>query len=857
MKRSHLRTAAIAVCLSCLAAGLVAVTAQASASGSQAALRTNGWPSQYAPGSLQPAGLALGSLISSLTDASRPTAVHAGLRAPGAAYPSSYDLRKLGKAPPIEDQGNFGTCWDFAALGALESSMLPGDAQVFSADNLALKTEGYGAGGGTMLDAGGYLARWAGPILASQDAYGDNYTPPGLTPAYHVQNIFFLPKRANQYDNGAIKAALTNYGAVDVAMYFHAETYPLWQELLDMVRSTWNPDHNAYYSNGSKYPGHQVDIVGWDDKYPRENFATKPPGDGAFIVRNSWGTSFGDQGYFYVSYYDTRLARITLSMVFEGAEPTDNFSAIYQYDLAPTGTPWGASSDKGWMANDFTAAKSDLLSAVSFWAMAPNSRYTIYAKTGSAKTLTAEGSGGFSLEGYHTVHLARPMQLVAGQRFRVAVKLTTPGVTSPIKLGPTLGPTGTKQSFVSSDGRTWTDVSKLKGDKAMSVCLKAFTRSAAPTPGSGDWAAVSTSSGCAINAWDVSVDTLALKKDGTLWAWGSNPRGNLGLGTVDLDAHPTPTQVGSASGWAAVSNSGVNTLAIKKDGTLWAWGDNRLGQLGLGLGLADLYAHPTPTQVGSASDWAAVSAGDFHAVALKKDGTLWAWGFNYYGELGLGDTHDRDAPTQVGSASNWAAVSANDYSTLALKKDGTLWSWGMNDYGQLGLGTADTNAHPTPTQVGSASDWAAVSPSGAWSTLALKKDGTLWAWGFNSKGQLGLGDTVDRLTPTEVGSTSGWAAVSAGFGHTLAIKKDGTLWSWGVNDFGQLGRGTADTNAHPTPTQVGSTSGWAAVSAGYGHALAIKKDGTLWAWGLNVDGELGLSDTAERDVPTEVGGGSP
>jgi hypothetical protein len=339
------------------------------------------------------------------------------------------------------------------------------------------------------LEVASYLARWAGPILASQDAFGDGYTPPGLMAAYHVQNVFFLPPRANQFDNGAIKSALMKYGAVDASIDAPETEQSWWEWLIGAshyAKRFWNSDHNAYYYWGTACVDHAVDIVGWDDNYSRNNFTTKPPGNGAFIVRNSWGTSFGDKGYFYVSYYDTSLARHDWSAVFDGVEPTGNFSDIYQYDVGRSSN-WGASSDTAWMANDFTAAKSDLLSAVSFW-VDPNSRYTMYAKTGSASTLTAEGSGTFSLAGYHTVHLARPMQLVAGQRFRVAVKLTTPGDKTPIVLGPTLGPAGTNQSFVSRDGRTWTDVSTLKGDRAKSVCLKAFTRPAivcVTSPGTG------------------------------------------------------------------------------------------------------------------------------------------------------------------------------------------------------------------------------------------------------------------------------------------------------------------------------------------------------------------------------------
>ena len=262
-------------------------------------------------------------------------------------------------------------------------------------------------------------------------------------------------------------------------------------------------------------------------------------------------------------------------------------------------------------------------------------------------------------------------------------------------------------------------------------------------------------------------------------------------------------QTPSSREWAAVSTGDDYTLALKKEGTLWTWGANDCGQLGLG----GTIGRDVPTEVGSESDWAAVSGAGGSTLALKTDGTLWAWGYNGGGQLGLGSA-DNDAhatPRQVGSASDWAAVSVGEMCTLALKKDGTLWAWGDNSYGQLGLGSADNDAHATPRQVGSESDWAAVSAS-TYDTLALKKDGTLWAWGDNAHfGELGLGDTTDRHTPTQVGSASDWAAVSGRVDFTLALKNDGTLWAWGFDHSGQLGLGGPDNyDPHPTPTKVGN-----------------------------------------------------
>jgi alpha-tubulin suppressor-like RCC1 family protein len=365
-------------------------------------------------------------------------------------------------------------------------------------------------------------------------------------------------------------------------------------------------------------------------------------------------------------------------------------------------------------------------------------------------------------------------------------------------------------------------------------------------------AVVTISVGAAARDWVAGFcggwGALGLGEAGTLWAWGRNDAGQLGLGVPDADPHPTPAEVGATADWAAVSGGAAHAVALKKDGTLWAWGDNSAGQLGLGETTTTVCV---PTEVGSADDWASITCGARHTVALKRDGTLWAWGDNGNGRLGLGDGTQRTTPTQVGGAGDWAAVSGGWDHTLSLKKDGTLWSWGYNGNGQLGLG--DTSQRLIPTQVGSAGDWAAVS-GGNSCTLAVKEDGTLWSWGYNGNGQLGVGDTSERISPAQVGRDRDWAAVSCGNSHSLALKRDGSLWAFGWNGVGQLGLG--DTNDRDAPTQVGSDTGWATVSGGQYSTVALKRDGTLWSWGYNANGQLGLGDTDQRDTPTEVGMGS-
>jgi alpha-tubulin suppressor-like RCC1 family protein len=183
---------------------------------------------------------------------------------------------------------------------------------------------------------------------------------------------------------------------------------------------------------------------------------------------------------------------------------------------------------------------------------------------------------------------------------------------------------------------------------------------------------------------------------------------------------------------------------VKRDGSLWAWGDNRSGQLGLG----DERERLAPTRVDGASDWASTSAGGNHSVAVKSDGSLWAWGWGSNGRLGLGDYRDRFTPTRVGEASTWATASAHGEHCLALQRDGSLWAWGDNKYGVFGVGD-EVRSRLGPTRVGEANDWAMASAGGDCS-LALKRDGTLWAWGMNAYFRLGLGHPRRLSVPTQV-----------------------------------------------------------------------------------------------------------
>ena len=279
--------------------------------------------------------------------------------------------------------------------------------------------------------------------------------------------------------------------------------------------------------------------------------------------------------------------------------------------------------------------------------------------------------------------------------------------------------------------------------------------------------------------------SLAIQDDGHLWAWGNNYYGQLGDST-HADSH-TPKEV-STEQWAAVSAGRAFTVAIKGVGTLWAWGANGLGQLGDGT-LIDR----DPKQIADNSDgsWIAVSAGYSHSLALRADGSLWAWGNGGSGALGDGTTDSHLTPTRIGNGNDWVAVSAGGSHSMALKADGSLWTWGINE-GRLGDGTMDD--HYSPTCIEPDSVWTAVS-AGASQSLALKEDGSLWSWGVNYEGEVGDGTTSRRLAPYRIAGE--WLAVTARQLHSMALKADGTLWAWGWNEYYQLGDGTTDDSWVP------------------------------------------------------------
>ena len=325
--------------------------------------------------------------------------------------------------------------------------------------------------------------------------------------------------------------------------------------------------------------------------------------------------------------------------------------------------------------------------------------------------------------------------------------------------------------------------------------------------------------------------TMAIKADGSLWAWGDNSDGQIGSGE---SARWRDIPIKIMNSVVSVSAGVSHTLAIKNDGSLWAWGDKSYGRQ-LDDGTPRSYIRPGEIMDSVES----VSVGYNHTMVIKADGSLWAWGINYTGTLGDGTRLDRYTPVKI--MDSVASVSAGSFHTIAIKADGSLWAWGYNFHGELGDGT--NTLRDTPIKI---MDSVVSVSAGNRHTMAIKTDGSLWAWGLNDYSQLGDGTTTNRYTPVKIMDSV--VSVSAGVSHTMAIKADGSLWAWGLNDYSQLGDGTT-TNRY-TPVKIMDSV--ISVSAGDSHTMAIKNDGSLWAWGNNNRGQLGDGTTIDRYIPVKI-----
>jgi alpha-tubulin suppressor-like RCC1 family protein len=346
------------------------------------------------------------------------------------------------------------------------------------------------------------------------------------------------------------------------------------------------------------------------------------------------------------------------------------------------------------------------------------------------------------------------------------------------------------------------------------------------------------------------------KADGTVWMWGDNNKGQLGNGGTE-ERH-SPTLVSELSGITAVKGGLQHGVVRKNDGGVWTSGTNTSGQLGTGA--ADngrsTYAALASPALTSPHSVVAVAAGRYHTLALRNDGTVWAWGANNLGQLGNGNNSMQASPVQVGGGTPLTgvqAVAANYEFSMALKTDGTVWTWGANADGQLGNNTITGSNLPVQVQTVSATPLTDVVEiaAGYWHALARRSDGTVWSWGYNADGELGSGSTSSsRRQAGPVTALAQVKTITAANRQSLAVRQDGTVWGWGSNGGNELGLGVGGN--HPTPKQLPGIADIHSVASGWNFAVALGMDGSVWSWGTNTRGQLGDGTTQPRATAQKI-----
>ena len=430
---------------------------------------------------------------------------------------------------------------------------------------------------------------------------------------------------------------------------------------------------------------------------------------------------------------------------------------------------------------------------------------------------------------------------------------------------PTAGSHSISLPFETGSSITWPDSVKWNGGSAPTLITNTNKLTGITTAPGGPYDALdkqqfqflTRDSGVTWYGWEpYSLDAPYRK----IWLVGYNASGTMGQN--DTASYSSPVQMGTDDTWPTYMDNGAYACnAIKADNTLWVWGSDSYGQLGVnGLG-----AQSSPIQI--PGSYKSSSQGNYNAGAVKTDGTLWTWGYNNQGALGQnqgpGTVASTSSPKQVGTDTTWKAIHMDNGRAVATKTDGTLWCWGDGQRGQLANNLAGpAQRYSSPVQVGDSTDWGDVL-GGAWTTLnAFKTDGTLWIWGDNTDGALGLSQGYAQLngrsSPTQLSANAPlkWRKIVGGYtAYYIAVKDNGTLWSWGRQDsnYGNLGQNQSNQD-RSRPIQIGTGTDWSDCSASAMMGSATKTDGTLWSWGYNHQGQLGQNNTTWYSSPTQVPG---
>lgn len=736
---------------------------------------------------------------------------------PIVSAPVTYDLRPLGKLTPVRNQGSCGSCWDFAAHGSLESYLMPATPSDFSENNLK-NLAGFDiqcCSGGNRTMSTAYFARWAGPVYETDDPHNAaSCSSPQLAARMHVQDVHFIPTRASALDNEATKQAVMTYGAV-YTTYYHSDAY-------------YNSSTAAYYYNGTSNANHAVCIVGWDDNFAASKFRTPPPGNGAFLIRNSWGTWWGMSGYFWMSYYDSRLGKSEQAVFTAEANA---YTTIYQYDTLGWIGNTGYGGNTAWFANVFTATSNSSIVAAAWYAASANSSYELRVYLNPTNgpiggSPVAIKTGGFATAGYHTTKLDSPVAVTVGQKFSVVVKVTTPGYGYPIPLERPYGGYSSKatastgQSYMSSSGTSWTDVAASYSNT--NVCLKAFAGgSSTPTPGalSVGPATGLSASGSVGGPFSPSSQAYTLTNTGgssinwtasktSSWTTLSASSGTLGAGayttvTVSINSAANSLAAGSYSDivtFANTTNASGNTartvsLGVTGSGSLSVTPSTGLASSGsVGGPFSPSSQSYTLTNTGSASiNWSATKAQSWVSLSAAS-GTLAAGASaivtvsinSAASSLAAGTYSDTVSFTNTtngsGNTSRGVTLTVNG-STPTPGALSVSPATGLAASGAVGGPFSPSSQAYTLTNTGGSSiNWTA-SKTASWTTLS-SSSGTLGA-GASTAVTVYINSSANTLTAGSYSDTVTFANTTNGTGSTaraisLTVTGGGTMSGYQV-----------------------------------------------------------------------------
>jgi len=755
------------------------------------------------------------------------------------ALPAKYDLRAQGRVSPVKDQGTAGVCWAFATVASLESTLLPGETWDFSENNMKnllsdLYPEGFTrnfTAGATHKESTAYLVRWTGPVNQSDDPYNATspYSPANLTVQKHVQRVDYVPDRVNSSDNNNIKTAVQTFGAV----------YTTYNMSDNTTLPYWNETHYSYYYFGDAGLNHAVAIVGWDDTWSRYNFSTVPSIDGAFIIKNSWGSEWGDRGFFYCSYNDTLIGKDNALFL---SSPPKNYDHIYQYDpLGWVSSRYTTDAKIGWAANVFTSTRSQNLSAVSFYTTDTNANYQVwvYVNPNNGPVLNSSGAaftqnGTFANAGYHTIAIPNEIPLDANDRFAVAVKLINPEYNWSIAYQDwTYRTTNAKaypgQGYLSDDGSTWTDVTDGKDDKNASICVKSFTRDTHITAPVANFTGTPTSGNAPLTVQ--FTDTSTGSPTGWAYFFGD-------------ENYTAPwTQVNASAGWSV--RYGHSSITMP-DGSIML-----MGGYGGGSYKNDVWRSTdngaTWTVVNASAGWTVRYS---HTSVVMPDGSIVLMGGKigstpYFVNDVWRSTDNGATWTQVNASAGWAGRYGH---TSVVMPDGSIVLMGGNRNSYLNDIWRSTDNGATWTQVNASAGWA-----GRWghSSVVMPDGSIVLTGGQKSSSPNWVNDvwrsTDNGATWTQMNASAGWAGRVS---HSSVAMPDGSIVLMGgespssPNWLHDVWR-SKDNGA--TWTVVNASAGWA---GRYGHSSVAMPDGSIVLMGGRIDSGLNYKNDVWRFVPT-------